>query len=60
MIFSKKEKQITAYVAEKCPLCKNELKRKFKDGDFLFVPCTECASCKVPMVIEKIFGESIE
>ncbi len=59
MIFSKKEKQIIAYTAEKCPSCKNELKRKFKEGDFLFAPSTECTSCKVPMVIEKIFGEPI-
>jgi hypothetical protein len=60
MIFSKKEKQITAYTAEKCPSCKNELKRKFKEGDILFAPSTECASCKVQMIIEKIFGEPIE
>jgi hypothetical protein len=60
MIFSKKEKQIIAYATEKCPSCKKESKRKFKDGDVLFAQGAECASCKVPMNIAKIFGAPIE
>jgi hypothetical protein len=60
MIFSKKEKQIVAYTVEKCPSCKKELKRKFKEGDCLFAHTTECTSCKIPTNIIKIFGESIE
>jgi hypothetical protein len=60
MIFSKKEKQIVAYTTEKCPSCKKELKRKFKEGDCLFTESSQCKSCKIPMSIAKIFGESIE
>lgn len=59
MIFSKKEKQIVAYSVEKCPSCKKESKRKFKEGDFLFASSMECPSCKIPMAITKIFGEAI-
>jgi ssDNA-binding Zn-finger/Zn-ribbon topoisomerase 1 len=59
MIFSKKEKKVTAYTVEKCPNCKKESKREFKDGDFLFAQSTECTSCKVPAIIVKIFGETI-
>jgi hypothetical protein len=60
MIFSKKEKQIVAYSIERCPSCKKESKRKFKEGDCLFADSSQCASCKIPMTIVKIFGESIE
>ncbi len=60
MIFSKKEKQIVAYTVEKCPSCKNESKRKFRQGDCLFVESSHCPSCNVPMNITKIFGEPIE
>jgi hypothetical protein len=59
-MFSKKEKQIIAYSIEKCPSCKNELKRKFREGDCLFTESSQCGSCKTPMSITKIFGESIE
>jgi hypothetical protein len=60
MIFSKKGKQLTAYTVEKCPFCKKESKRVFKEGDCLFAQTTECISCKVPTSIIKIFGEPIE
>jgi hypothetical protein len=60
MIFSKKEKPIIAYTVERCPICKKESKRKFKDGDMLFAQGAECTSCKVSMMIYKIFGESTE
>ncbi len=59
MIFSKKEKQIIAYTMEKCPSCKKESKRKFKQGDCLFVESSKCSSCDVLMNITKIFGEPI-
>lgn len=59
MIFSKKEKEIVAYTVEQCPSCKNELKRKFKEGDLLFAESSDCA-CGAKMRIEKIFGEPIE
>lgn len=60
MIFSKKEKQLAAYTVEKCSICKKESKRKFKQGDCLFVESSKCNSCNVPMNIEKIFSEPIE
>lgn len=60
MIFSKKEKTIVAYTIEKCPACNKENKRKFTDGDCLFVSGAECSTCKIPTGISKIFGQSIE
>lgn len=60
MIFSKKEKQLIAYTIEKCPMCKKESKRKFKQGDCLFVESSKCVSCNAPTNITKIFGEPIE
>lgn len=59
MIFSKKEKQMVAYTVEKCPFCKKESKRKFKQGDCLFVESSKCPACNVTMNITKIFGEPI-
>jgi hypothetical protein len=58
MIFSKKENQVVAYTVDKCPSCKKESKRKFKDGDVLFAQSTDCSSCKTPMIIAKIFGQA--
>jgi hypothetical protein len=60
MIFSKKEKQLVAYTTERCPSCKKESKRKFKEGDCLFAESVQCDACKIPMSIVKIFGEPIE
>jgi hypothetical protein len=55
-----KEKTVIAYTVEKCKLCSIELKRKFKEGDLLFVETTKCNSCNGVMQIEKIFGESVQ
>ena len=55
-----KEKIVVAYTVEKCKSCDFEKKRKFKDGDYLFLETDSCNSCKGTMQIEKIFGESIE
>lgn len=60
MIFSKKEKTLVAYTLEKCPTCKKESKRKFKEGDCLFATGSQCDSCKTPTNISKIFGQAIE
>lgn len=60
MMFKKKEKPLVAYTVEHCPSCKNELKRKFKEGDCLFVDSSECTKCKTPMKIAKIFGQVTE
>lgn len=58
MMFSKKEKPLTAYTLEKCPTCGKELKRKFKEGDVLFAESSQCDKCKTSMKITKIFGEA--
>jgi hypothetical protein len=60
MIFSKKEKHLVAYTVEKCPTCKQESKRKFRQGDCLFVESSKCTFCNIPTNITKIFGEPIE
>ena len=59
MMFSK-EKIIVEYTLEKCASCNLERKRKFKDGDYLFLETSKCESCYGVMLIEKIFGEAIE
>jgi len=55
-----KEKIIIAFTVEKCNKCNLERKRKFKEGDFLFMKTSKCDSCDGITVIEKIFGETIE
>lgn len=60
MIFSKKEKPLVAFTLEKCPSCKKETKRRFKEGDCLFASGAQCDSCKTTTSIEKIFGQAIE
>ena len=59
MIF-KKEATTVAYTVEKCKSCGLERKRKFKDGDYLFTETEKCNSCNDMMLIEKIFGETID
>ncbi|MEW6588769.1 MAG: hypothetical protein AB1299_06340 [Thermoproteota archaeon] len=60
MMFGKKEKPMIAYTVERCQYCKNEVKRKFKEGDCLFAATSECAKCKATMSIAKIFGQPTE
>jgi hypothetical protein len=55
-----KEKITIAYTIEKCKLCSMERKREFKEGDFLFSETGKCNSCDGMMLVEKIFGETIE
>jgi len=60
MFFKKKEKPLVAYTVEKCPSCKKETKRKFKQGDVVLAQSAECTACKIPTRISKIFGEPTE
>lgn len=53
-----KEKITFAYTVEKCKKCNFERKRKFKEGDSLFIDSTKCDSCDGITRIEKIFGET--
>ena len=59
MMFSKKKITI-AYTIEKCKKCEMQRKRKFIEGDVLFIESSDCTSCDGITNIEKIFGESIE
>ncbi len=58
-MFSKKKITI-AYAVEKCKKCGMLRKRKFTEGDILFVESSNCTSCEGMASIEKIFGETIE
>lgn len=58
MIFAKK-KITTPYTIEQCNSCHKEIKRKFKQGDCLFLETVKCPSCEGMLFIEKIFGETI-
>lgn len=55
-----KEKITVTYVVERCPLCKFEKKRNYKEGDYVFANTIKCNSCDGVMQIDKIFGETIE
>ncbi len=55
-----KEKVTLEFTVEKCNKCNKEHKRKFSEGDYLFKQISNCDSCDGSMVIEKIFGETIE
>ena len=59
MIFEKK-KITTAYTIEQCNSCHKEIKRKFKEGDYLFSKTVKCPSCDGVLFVDKIYGETIE
>ena len=59
-MFSKKEKPLVPFTVEKCYKCNKEIKRKFKEGDYLFSETTKCSTCDGKLQVEKIFGETIE
>ena len=55
-----KEKITVAYTLEKCEKCGMQKKRKFSEGDVLFIEVSKCNSCDGTTVIDKIFGETLE
>ncbi len=59
-MFSKEEKPLIPFTVEKCYKCSKEIKRKFKEGDYLFFETTKCPTCDGKLQVEKIFGETIE
>lgn len=59
-MLSKEEKPIATFTVEKCTKCNKEIKRKFKEGDYIFSDTTKCPMCDGKLQIEKIFGETIE
>lgn len=59
MIFSKKQEQRSPFTVEKCNSCNREIKRKFKEGDYVFKETITCDSCNGKMRIDRIYGEII-
>ncbi len=59
-MLSKKEKPNIPFTIEKCFKCNKEIKRKFIEGDYLFSETTKCPTCDGKLLVEKIFGETIE
>ena len=50
----------TPYTFLKCQSCKITMKRKFEDGDIVFLVTQSCSDCDGKMMITKIFGESMD
>ena len=57
-MFEKNETTIS-YTLEDCDACKNQLKRKFSQGDYVFKRISKCPSCNGQVRITKIFGETL-
>ena len=58
-MMSKKIEIVTAYTLQQCSSCKEQSKRKFSDGDYIFKEILKCSSCNGQVIITKIFGESL-
>ena len=58
-MMSKKIEIVTAYTLQLCSSCKEESKREFSDGDYIFKEISKCSSCDGQVIITKIFGESL-
>ena len=56
---SDKNEIVTAYTIQLCNSCKEESKRKFSDGDYVYKDVAKCSSCDGQVMITKIFGESL-
>jgi len=54
-----KNEIIVSYTLEECDACKNQLKRKFSKGDYVFKLISKCPSCNGQVRITKIFGETL-
>ena len=56
---SDKNEIVTAYTIQQCHSCKEQSKRKFSDGDYVFKEISNCPSCDGQIMVAKIFGESL-
>ena len=54
---SGKNEIVNAYTLQQCDSCKEQSKRKFSDGDYVFKEISKCTSCNGQIIITKIFGE---
>jgi hypothetical protein len=56
---SGKNEIVNAYTLQQCNSCKEQSKRKFSAGDYVFKEISKCSSCDGQVIITKIFGESL-
>ena len=56
---SNKNEIVTAYTIQQCNSRKEQSKRKFSDGDYVFKEISKCSSCDGQIIVAKIFGESL-
>ena len=56
---SDKNEIVTAYTIQQYSSCKEQSKRKFSDGDYVFKEISKCSSCDGQIIVAKIFGESL-
>ena len=56
---SGKNEILNPYTIQQSNSCKEQSKRKFSDGDYVFKEISKCSSCDGQIVIIKIFGESL-
>ena len=56
---SNKNEIVTAYTLLQCNSCKEQSKKKFSDGDYVYKDVAKCSSCDGQVIITKIFGESL-
>ena len=54
-----KNEIVTAYTIQQCNSCKEQSKRKFSDGDYVFKEISKCSSCDGQIIVTKVFGESL-
>ena len=55
---SDKKETLEPYTLEQCNSCKEQSKRKFSKGDYVFKEVPKCSSCEGQIKIIKIFGET--
>ncbi len=56
---SNKNEIIVSYTLEQCDSCREQSKRKFSQGDYVFKDISKCSSCEGQVSITKIFGENL-
>ena len=56
---SGKNEIVTEYTLQECDSCKEQSKKKFAEGDYVFKEISKCSSCDGQVMVTKIFGESL-
>ena len=55
---SDKNEIVTAYTIQQCNSCKEQSKRKFSDGDYVFKEISKCSSCDGQIIVTKIVSDA--